>query len=102
MQAGKSVIIENPVFNSPFDELRRRFKFDDDGVTDQIVQARRISSYFIPIAQPKKRAQVSTTRPLWVPTVNSAGIWGRWGFVEISDPWDAKKTILGVLKQEKE
>ena len=24
---------------------------------------------------------------------NNAGIWGRWAFIEIADPWDAKNTI---------
>jgi hypothetical protein len=29
--------------------------------------------------------------------VNNHGEFGRWGFVEISDPWDAQNTIRGVL-----
>ncbi len=49
------VTIENPVINSPFEEPARHFKFDDEGITDQIVAARRISAYFIPIAQPRKK-----------------------------------------------
>ena len=49
-------VIENPVINSPFDEPTRHFAFDDEGITDQIVDGRRISSYFIPIARPKKTA----------------------------------------------
>ena len=49
-------VIENPVINSPFDEPTRHFAFDDEGITDQIVDGRRISSYFIPIARPKKKA----------------------------------------------
>lgn len=48
-------IIENPIINSPFDEPKRHFKFDDDGITDQIGESRRKSAYFIPIAQPKKK-----------------------------------------------
>lgn len=51
----RQVVIENPVINSPFDEPRRHFRFDDDGITDQIVDGRRISSYFVPIARPKKK-----------------------------------------------
>jgi type III restriction enzyme len=50
----KQVVIENPIFNSPFEEPKRRFKFTDDGFTDEIVDARRVSSYFIPIPRPKK------------------------------------------------
>ena len=51
----KQVVIENPVITSPFDEPNRHFKFSDEGITDQIVEGRRTSSYFVPIAQPKKK-----------------------------------------------
>lgn len=50
-----TVVIENPVLNSPYDEPRRHFRFDDEGITSEIVEERRISSYFIPIPPPKKR-----------------------------------------------
>jgi len=40
-----------------------------------------------------KEAKVATARNLWVPAVNNAGTWGRWAFVEITDPWDAKGPI---------
>jgi len=50
------VVIENPILNSPFEEPSRHFRFDDDGITDEIVDACRVSSYFIPIAQPKKKS----------------------------------------------
>lgn len=46
----KQVVIENPVINSPFFEPTQHFKFSEDGITDEIFEARRISSYFIPIA----------------------------------------------------
>ena len=49
------VVIENPIINSPFGEPRRHFKFSDEGITDEIAEARRVSSYFVPIARPKKR-----------------------------------------------
>lgn len=51
------VVIENPVLNSPFAEPARHFRFNDDGITDEIVAGRRASSYFIPIAQPRKRGK---------------------------------------------
>ena len=44
-----------------------------------------------------KQAKVSTARTLWVPAVNNAGTWGRWAFVEITDPWDALDTLRGAL-----
>ena len=49
------VVIENPVLNAPYDEPRRHFRFSDDGITDEIIDTRRVSSYFMPIAAPKKR-----------------------------------------------
>src|SRR3990172_200736 len=53
--AMKQVVIENPILNSPFEEPTRHFKFADEGITDEIVEARRVSSYFIPIPRPKKK-----------------------------------------------
>ena len=35
----KQVVIENPVLNSPFEDPKRHFKFADEGVTDEIVEA---------------------------------------------------------------
>lgn len=52
----KQVVIENPVLNSPFEEPRRHFRFTDEGITDEVVEARRVSSYFIPIPRPKKKS----------------------------------------------
>lgn len=49
-------LIENPILNSPFAEPARHFRFDDqDRITDQAVEGRRPSSYFVPIASPKKK-----------------------------------------------
>jgi len=41
-----------------------------------------------------KAAKVSTARTLWVPAINHHGGFGRWAFVEIDDPWNAKNQIL--------
>ncbi len=51
----KQVVIDNPVLNSPFKEPARHFRFTEEGITNEIVEERRKSSYFIPIAQPKKK-----------------------------------------------
>lgn len=51
----EQVIIENPIINSPFTEPQRHFRFGDDGITNDIIEQRRKSQYFIPIAQPKKK-----------------------------------------------
>lgn len=53
----KQVVIENPVINSPFEEPKRHFLFSEDGITNEIVEARRESSYFVPIAKPKKKSK---------------------------------------------
>jgi hypothetical protein len=49
------VVIENPVINSPFGEPTRHFRFTDEGITNEIIEARRVSQYFVPIARPKKK-----------------------------------------------
>jgi type III restriction enzyme len=51
----KPVVIENPIINSPFHEPTRHFRFSDEGITNQIDVGRRTSSYFVPIAKPKKK-----------------------------------------------
>ena len=53
----KQVVIENPVINSPFDEPKRHFRFANEGITNEIVPKRRVSSYFIPIAKSKKKGK---------------------------------------------
>jgi len=49
------VVIANPIISSPFDEPNRHFRFTDEGITDEVVDGRRISSYFVPSARPKKK-----------------------------------------------
>ncbi len=40
-----------------------------------------------------KAAKVSTAKTLWVPAINNHGGFGRWGFFEIKDPWNAMNEI---------
>ena len=44
-----------------------------------------------------KAAKVATARTLWIPAVNNHGGLGRWAFLEIADPWDAKNIIRAAL-----
>jgi type III restriction enzyme len=44
-----------------------------------------------------KAAKVATARTLWVPAMNTHGGFGRWAFLEITDPWDAQNTIRALL-----
>jgi type III restriction enzyme len=50
-----AAVIDNPILNSPFREPTRHFRFDEDGITSEVVDERRRSTYFIPIPQPKKK-----------------------------------------------
>ena len=47
-----------------------------------------------------KAAKVATARTLWVPAINNHGGFGRWAFVEVTDPWEAKTIIRAFLKQQ--
>lgn len=47
------VVIDNPILNSPFAEPARHFRFDKDGITSEVAEGRRRSTYFMPIARPK-------------------------------------------------
>jgi type III restriction enzyme len=49
--------IDNPILNGPFDEPTRHFEFDGEGMTDTVINGRRISTYFVPIPQPKKKGK---------------------------------------------
>jgi hypothetical protein len=37
----RNAVIEDPIINSPFAEPRRNLQFDEEGITDEIVEARR-------------------------------------------------------------
>ena len=50
------VVIENPILNSPYAEPQRHFRFSEEGITNEIVEARRTSSYFVPIPQARKKS----------------------------------------------
>lgn len=52
-------------------------------------------------ARKDKAAKVETARNLWIPAINNHGGFGRWAFLEIVDPWDAKNTIRAFLKGQK-
>ena len=51
-------------------------------------------------ARKDKAAKVATARNLWLPAVNQHGSFGRWDFIEITDPWDAENTISAAIKNE--
>ena len=51
------VVIDNPILNSPYDEPARHFRFSEEGITNEIVESRRVSSYFMPIPAAKKKGK---------------------------------------------
>ena len=46
-----------------------------------------------------KTVKVDTAKNLWVPSVNKSQNFGRWAFLEISDPWDVQNTITAFLNR---
>jgi type III restriction enzyme len=53
----RQVVIDNPVLNSPYREPTRHWRFGEEGITDEIVEGRRVSSYFMPIARPRSKGR---------------------------------------------
>ena len=51
------------------------------------------------VIEKDKAARVSTARTLWVPAINNHGGFGRWAFIEIDDPWDARNAIRASLQK---
>lgn len=47
-----------------------------------------------------KAAKAATARNLWIPAVNNDGRFGRWAFIEVTDPWDAKNTIRAAMQEQ--
>lgn len=61
----RQITIDNPVINSPFEEPARYFKFDDEGITNEIVDGRRPSAYFVPIPASRKRGKQHVIDTEW-------------------------------------
>jgi len=47
-----------------------------------------------------KVAKAKAARELWVPAVNNHGGFGRWAFVEITDPWNNPEIEIRSLWQD--
>ncbi len=61
----KQIVIENPVLNSPFAVPTRHWKFTDEGITNEKVERRRPSAYFVPIPPPKKKGKQLEMQSQW-------------------------------------
>ncbi|HLG57062.1 MAG TPA: DEAD/DEAH box helicase family protein [Vicinamibacterales bacterium] len=86
------VVIDNPILNSPFREPTRHFRFSEEGITDQAVDGRRESGYFLPIASPRKKGGQLKFETEWTedrfqssPRINRirerVALWRRGGYV---------------------
>ena len=49
-------------------------------------------------ARKDKASKVAAARNLWMPAINNHGGFGRWAFLEISDPWNAQNTIQAFIQ----
>jgi type III restriction enzyme len=71
-------VIENPVINSPFGEPSKHFVFGKDGITNEIADGRRESTFFIPIAPARrKEAQLDLESLMTVDRMQSNGFINR-------------------------
>ena len=106
------VVIDNPILNSPFEEPTRHFEFGDEGITNEIVEKRRTSSYFIPIAQPRKKGKQLQFETEWTKdrleenrVVNlvreRVGAWRRGGHVGVTPTTSRLLTYWANPEREK-
>ena len=85
--------------NMPTEELRDFVRQDDGrGRDDRLNLIVEVTGQKNGKVGEKRAAKAATARNLRVPAVNNAGTWGRWAFIEISDPWDAKSAISTYLR----
>jgi type III restriction enzyme len=46
-----------------------------------------------------KQIKVDTARTLWIPAVNNAERFGRWRFVEVTDPYEGADIIRSIVAE---
>ena len=46
-----------------------------------------------------KKQKVNTIKNMWIPAVNGCGEFGKWDFLENTDPWNAQNSIREFMKQ---
>jgi type III restriction enzyme len=72
-----------------------RFKLSNEGILNLIIEVTGEK-------KKDKEAKVTTARDLWVPSVNNHSGFGKWEFLEITDPWNVKNDIRNYLNTIKE
>lgn len=68
-----------------------RLRLNDDNILNLIIEVTGEK-------KKDKEAKVATARDLWVPAVNNHGGFGKWAFLEITDPWNVKTEIGKFIK----
>lgn len=58
------VVIANAIISSPFDEPDRRFRFIDEGITDESVHSPRPGSYFAEVLKKYGDARIEKAHPI--------------------------------------
>jgi len=58
-------VIDNPILNSPFSDPKRHWRFGETGITNEVVEGRRPSSYFMPIPASKIRGKQLQLETQW-------------------------------------
>ncbi len=73
----RPVTIENPILNSPFEEPSRYFRFDDEGVTNEVLAGRRRSEFSVRVPRCRTLAyRPTSTYPGRQPRQESAWLPG--------------------------
>lgn len=75
------------------DFLVRLVSRDDDVQRTLVVE---VSGTFKSAAMSKEKAD--TARNMWCAAVNNHGGYGRWGYVEIHDPYAAKADLIAAIE----
>jgi len=58
-------VIDNPILNGPYDPPTRHWRFDHSGITDEVVEGRRTSSYFVPVPAARHRGAQLALETEW-------------------------------------
>jgi type III restriction enzyme len=58
-------VIDNPILNGPYNPPTRHWRFDDTGITDEIVEGRRSSGYFVPVPQARQQTAQLAIETEW-------------------------------------
>ena len=53
----RQVVIENPILNAAFEEPARHFEFADEGITDEVIEKRRVGARFVPVPSSRKKGR---------------------------------------------